>query len=400
MLGLVNKSARVDAGGDILTCVSQLSDVRLADRAFLELRVVVPSSLQPGLRFGRQERERDDLHVRVHQRAARQGAVLLEVQELSHPLLLHENSPAALQGPQAEGDLLLADDREQAVVQRILHDNLRVTHGANLPEQDLVRAVAVLRARLRLVHGDRLVQCMPEVPIVVLAFSHSRVWDAGQFLRERLAVEASLLPCRGHQQGEDVRNDADAPALRQYADLALLAVRIEGQQGIRGLVLVAGAERASALVLREVRRLWQGALDDVLVLLLCLPAGGVQGPPPGGQALPQHAELLLLLDVAIEPLPEPLQAFLNHVLLGLHVTVLGERDRRSFPVACAGVRLRQCSLDLGCSEVVSGPPPHHLGDVRVPRHGPVVGAPLRRRRHRRAADGNKHGATCSGVCLT
>lgn len=81
-------------------------------------------------------------------------------------------------------------------------------------------------------------------------------------------------------------------------DLVLLPLRVEGQQRVRRLALVPLAEGARGLVRREIGRSGDRALRVVLRRLLRLPTGGVQRPPARRQALPQDAELVLLVDLA------------------------------------------------------------------------------------------------------
>mmetsp|Transcript_32687 Transcript_32687/g.92955 ORF Transcript_32687/g.92955 Transcript_32687/m.92955 type:complete len:615 (-) Transcript_32687:20-1864(-) len=250
----------------------------------------------------------------MHQRPAGQRPVLLEVQQLPDIWLLHEDLPTGLHGAQAQGDLVCADDGDQPIVHAILHDDFGVAHSADLPEQQLV-SIAI---------GLLLLHRLSEIAILVLALGDRGVRDVRQLLLKRFAIQ----PGRGDEQREDVGDDTDAPIGRQLADLVLLPLRVEGQQRVRRLALVPLAEGARGLVRREIGRSGDRALRVVLRRLLRLPTGGVQRPPARRQALPQDAELVLLVDLAIEARPEHLQAHPDLLLGGALAAHPGEGDRR------------------------------------------------------------------------
>mmetsp|Transcript_111500 Transcript_111500/g.280481 ORF Transcript_111500/g.280481 Transcript_111500/m.280481 type:complete len:220 (+) Transcript_111500:655-1314(+) len=219
----------------------------------------------------------------MNQRATRQCSVLLEVQELPNPWLLDKNTAAALQCAQTQGHLLSIDDSEQAVVHAVLNYYLGVANGIHLPE-DPTQVVALV-----------IDQGVVQNTVLMLTLSNSRVRNGLELLPECVAIQAWWR----HQQRENVRNNPHSPPLGQLAAWALVAVGIKGEQRIRRFALVPHTEGALWLVLRYLRHPWSTPLGRVLRWLGSLSASGVQRPPACGHALPQHAELVRCVGLAL-----------------------------------------------------------------------------------------------------
>mmetsp|Transcript_5001 Transcript_5001/g.15072 ORF Transcript_5001/g.15072 Transcript_5001/m.15072 type:complete len:202 (+) Transcript_5001:666-1271(+) len=201
----------------------------------------------------------------MHQGTAREGTVLLEVEQLSDPRLLHQHPAPALQRAERERDLCVVHDREQAIVYGVFHDDLGIAAGVDLAVE--LSALVALGGALLV----RVVQGLLQDAVLVVAERDGRVGDVLEFLAEGLPVESF----RCDQEWEDIRDDADAPAFRKHSRLSLLPILVEAKQRIRCFVLIAYTKRTSRLSRGQLRQSWRTPLVAELRGLLEIAAGRV-----------------------------------------------------------------------------------------------------------------------------